>query len=109
MPSLADTTLAAASRAPVILRHAGIAGLGAALPETVVGSDAIAERPGVPAGWIERRTGIASRRYAADGARVVDLAAAAGAAALADAQIAPGAIDMVLVATLAADELTPNA
>jgi 3-oxoacyl-[acyl-carrier-protein] synthase-3 len=109
MHSLADTATAPATNAPVILRHAGIAGLGAALPETVVPSDTIAARLGVPSGWIERRTGIASRRRAADGARLVDLAAAAGAAALADAQIEADAIDMVLVATLSADEVTPNA
>jgi 3-oxoacyl-[acyl-carrier-protein] synthase III len=91
------------------LRRAGIAGLGAAVPDNAVSSDEIAERLGVPTGWIERRTGIASRRRADAKTRVTDLAAAAGSAALADADIDPTAIDAVLVATIAPDELTPNA
>src|SRR4051812_38138514 len=107
MHSLAETAVAV--NAPVVLRHAGIAGLGSALPDAVVTSDTIAERLGVPSGWLERRTGIASRRHAADGVTLVDLATAAGAAALADAGIDAAAIDLVLVATLTADELTPNA
>jgi 3-oxoacyl-[acyl-carrier-protein] synthase-3 len=109
MQSLAETTTATAATRTGALRHAGIAGLGAALPEQRVASDTIAERIGVPSGWLERRTGIASRRRAAPGERLTDLAAAAGRAALADAEIAPEAIDTVLVATLSADELTPNA
>jgi 3-oxoacyl-[acyl-carrier-protein] synthase-3 len=91
------------------LRRAGIAGLGIALPDKIVPSDAIAERIGVPSGWLERRTGIHSRRHAAPDARLTELAADAGRAALADAEIDPALIDLVLVATVAADELTPNA
>ncbi len=87
---------------------AGIAGLGAALPPAVVSSDEIAERLGVPGGWIERRTGIRSRRRAAPDARVSELATSAARAALADAGLDAAAIDMVLVATLASDEITPN-
>ena len=96
--------------APVpALRRAGIAGLGAALPERAITSDAVAERLGVPSGWIERRTGIRERRHAAADARVSDLAAAAARSALADAGVDAAAIDLVLVATVAADEITPNA
>lgn len=91
------------------LRRAGIAGLGTALPATAVSSDAIAERIGVPSGWLERRTGIHSRRHALPDERVAELAADAGRAALADAGIDAALIDLVLVATVAADELTPNA
>ena len=104
----AETSAAETGAVPVP-RWAGIAGIGAALPDEVVTSDVIAERLGVPAGWIERRTGIGSRRRAAAGVRVTDLAAEAGRAALLDAGFAPADIDLVLVATLAADELTPNA
>jgi 3-oxoacyl-[acyl-carrier-protein] synthase-3 len=109
MQSLAETSAASASARTAGLRHAGISGLGAALPEQRVDSDTIAERIGVPPGWLEKRTGIASRRRAAPGARLTDLAAAACRAALADADMAPEAIDTVLVATLSPDELTPNA
>jgi 3-oxoacyl-[acyl-carrier-protein] synthase III len=91
------------------LTTAGIVGLGAALPPEAVPSDTIADRLGLAHGWIERRTGIASRRRAAPGARLSDLAADAAGAALADAGVDAAEIDTVLVATLSADEVTPNA
>ncbi|HYZ28986.1 MAG TPA: beta-ketoacyl-ACP synthase 3, partial [Thermoleophilaceae bacterium] len=92
-----------------ILRRAGIVGLGAALPPAVIESDTIASRLGLESGWIQRRTGIRERRRAAADARVADLAADAARAALNDAQLDAAAVDTVLVATLAPDELTPNA
>jgi 3-oxoacyl-[acyl-carrier-protein] synthase III len=91
------------------LRTAGIAGLGIALPPKVVSSDAIAARIGLADGWIERRTGIRERRQADPDVRVVDLAADAARAALADAEVEAGEVDTVLVATLASDDFTPNA
>jgi 3-oxoacyl-[acyl-carrier-protein] synthase III len=91
------------------LRTAGIVGLGAALPPEVVPSDAIGERLGLASGWIERRTGIGSRRRAGADLRLTDLAADAARAALADAGVDAREIDIVLVATLSPDELTPNA
>lgn len=87
-------------------RTAGIAGLGAALPERRVGNDEIAPAMGVDATWIERRTGIRSRRR---GGTVLELATRAGAEALAAAAVPARSVDLVLVATLAADDLTPNA
>jgi len=90
------------------LRTAGIAGLGVALPERRVPNSEIAAQLGVDVGWIERRTGISERRHAAAGQRVSELAAAAGRAALADAGLDAGEIDLVLVATLASDEITPS-
>jgi 3-oxoacyl-[acyl-carrier-protein] synthase-3 len=89
-------------------RQAGVAGIGRALPAAVVHNDVIAERLGVDAEWIERRTGIRSRRHAR-GERLSDLAAAAGRAALADAEVDAGDLDLVLVATSTADDLLPNA
>ena len=58
--------------------------------------------------WIERRTGIRERRYAAPGQRVSDLATSAARIALDDAGLDAAEIDMVLVATVAADEITPG-
>jgi 3-oxoacyl-[acyl-carrier-protein] synthase-3 len=89
-------------------RTAGIAGLGAALPHRRVGSVEIAARLGVDVDWIERRTGISERRYAAPRERVSDLAASAGRVALERAGLDPVEVDMLLVATLAADEITPG-
>ena len=96
------------SAEPGGLRRAGVVGLGTALPTEVVPSDAVAERLGVPSGWIERRTGIHSRRRIAPEMRVADLAADAARAALDDAGVDAALIDLVLVATLASDEITPN-
>lgn len=91
------------------LRTAGISGLGSALPPGVVANADVAPGIGVDSAWIERRTGIRNRRRAAPGDRLSDLAARAGAAALDAADLAPEDVDLVLVATLSADELTPNA
>jgi 3-oxoacyl-[acyl-carrier-protein] synthase III len=90
------------------VRTAGIVGLGTALPQRRVPNAEIAEPLGVSSEWIERRTGIRERRYAAPGQRVSDLASAAGRAALKHAGLEGSEIDMVLVATLAADEITPG-
>lgn len=95
-------------RAERTVRTAGIAGIGSALPERRVTNAEIGARLGVSDHWIERRTGIRERRYAATGQRVSDLAADAGRMALADARLEPHDIDLVLVATLAADEITPS-
>jgi 3-oxoacyl-[acyl-carrier-protein] synthase-3 len=91
------------------LRTAGITGLGVALPQGVIASDVIAERIGLAPGWIERRTGIASRRRAGSDVRLTDLAADAARAALADAGIGASEVDTVLVATMSADQILPNA
>jgi 3-oxoacyl-[acyl-carrier-protein] synthase III len=98
--------LGAERRAPQI-GTAGIVGMGSALPARAVTNAEIAARVGVDVAWIQRRTGICERRYAAAGERVSDLAAAAGRMALADAGVDAADVDLVLVATLAADEITP--
>jgi len=91
-----------------LTRTAGIAGIGVALPERRVDNTEIAERLGVGPDWIERRTGIGARRYAAPGERVDELATRAAREALASAGLDASQIDMVLVATLAPDEITPS-
>jgi 3-oxoacyl-[acyl-carrier-protein] synthase-3 len=91
------------------VRTAGIAGLGIALPVDVIPSAAIAERIGLAPDWIERRTGIRERRRAAADQTIAGLAADAARAALADADMPAGEVDTVMVATLAADDFTPNA
>jgi 3-oxoacyl-[acyl-carrier-protein] synthase-3 len=87
---------------------ARIVGLGHRLPERVVSNGPIAERIGVDSDWIVRRTGIRERRYAAPDERTSDLATAAARRALQDAGLKPADIDLVLVATMTPDELTPN-
>ena len=86
---------------------AEIAGLGAAVPETVVTNAPIAERFGVDERWIVKRTGIESRHYAAPGDLLFELAATAGQRALDDAGIAATELDLIVVATTSNDELMP--
>jgi 3-oxoacyl-[acyl-carrier-protein] synthase-3 len=106
-PPILQTAELPSMRISAATRTAGIAGLGTALPERRVSSAEVAERVGVTAEWIERRTGIRERRYAAPGQRVSDLASAAGRIALEDAGLDAAEIDMVLIATVASDEITP--
>jgi 3-oxoacyl-[acyl-carrier-protein] synthase-3 len=89
-------------------RTAGVLGVGAALPARRVPNAELVARLGLTDGWIEQRTGIVERRYAGAGERVSGLACGAARMALQDANVDPAAIDMVLVATLAADEITPG-
>ncbi len=91
------------------LRSASVLGLGHYVPAEVVPNEPIAERIGVDHDWIVKRTGIRSRRRAAPGERLSDIATSAARAALADAGLDPIDVDLVLVASLSQDELTPNA
>jgi 3-oxoacyl-[acyl-carrier-protein] synthase-3 len=94
--------------APAPPRTASILGLGQHLPAEVVPNGPIAERIGVDDAWILRRTGIRSRRRAAPDERLSDLATFAARKALGDAGVEPIDVDLVLVATMSQDELTPN-
>ena len=89
-------------------RTARIVGLGHKLPDRVVSNGPIAERIGVEPDWIVRRTGIRERRFASPDERTADLAVAAARRALSDAGRRAADVDLVLVATMSPDELTPN-
>ena len=110
-PDLATVARAATRNgAPVAPpRTARIIGLGHHVPPEVVPNGPIAERAGVDDEWIVKRTGIRSRRRAAPSERLTDYAAFAGRRALTDAGIDPLDVDLVLVATMTPDEITPNA
>jgi 3-oxoacyl-[acyl-carrier-protein] synthase-3 len=97
------------SGTPTALVHAGIVGLGCSLPQRIVANAEISPAIGVEADWIERRTGIRERRYAEPGARLAELAAAAGRSALADAGVRGSQVDLVLVASCSQDSVMPNA
>ena len=90
-------------------RAAALASVAMAVPENVVTNKTVAEGAGVTEQWIVHRTGVHERRYVSPGERLQDLATAAGRAALDEAGVAPEAVDLVLVATVAADEILPNA
>jgi 3-oxoacyl-[acyl-carrier-protein] synthase-3 len=91
------------------LGGAAVTAVGSALPERVVTTGEIAVRLGVTERWIESRTGVLERRAASPGERLSDLAARAGADALARAGVAPLSIDLVVVATCTPDEAVPGA
>jgi 3-oxoacyl-[acyl-carrier-protein] synthase-3 len=78
------------------------------LPEGRLTSAELAEQLGISEEWILSRTGIRERRRAADHERLSDFAARAGARALKAAGVEAGEVDLVLVATMSQDELTPN-
>jgi 3-oxoacyl-[acyl-carrier-protein] synthase-3 len=78
------------------------------LPPGRLTSAELAERLGITEEWILSRTGIRERRQAKPDDRLADYAAAAGAKALARAGVAAAELDLVMVATLTQDELTPN-
>ena len=92
-----------------VTRPAAIASVAMAVPDNVVTNATVAENAGVTEQWIVHRTGVHERRHVSEGERLQDLATAAGRAALEQAGVAAEAVDLVLVATVGADELLPNA
>jgi 3-oxoacyl-[acyl-carrier-protein] synthase III len=79
------------------------------LPDGRLTSAELAARYGIDEQWIINRTGIRERRRAGPDERLSDYAARAGARALKAAAVRAGDLDLVLVATITPDELTPNA
>ena len=102
-PAVADSAALSAAYG------AGVASVGASLPDHVVGNADIAERIGVEPDWIVERTGVRTRRVAEPRVKLTELAADAGQAALAAASVEPSEVDLVLVATMSHDYLTPSA
>jgi 3-oxoacyl-[acyl-carrier-protein] synthase-3 len=91
------------------VRTASVLGCGTALPPRVVDTAELAPHFGVDEDWVVGRTGIRRRRFADPAMRLSDLAAEAARDALERAGLTAGELDLVLVATMTADELTPNA
>jgi 3-oxoacyl-[acyl-carrier-protein] synthase-3 len=90
-------------------RTARVLGLGHQVPPEVVPNGAIADRIGVDDAWIQKRTGIKSRRRAATHETLAEYATVAGRKALQDAGVDARDVDLVLVATMTPDDITPNA
>ncbi|MFH8491904.1 3-oxoacyl-ACP synthase III family protein [Streptomyces longisporoflavus] len=81
----------------------GILSTGSYLPKHEVDNEEVAERVGVTAEWIERKTQIQSRRYAAPHEATSDLAVHAAERALAQAQLSPEQVDYIIVSTSTGD------
>lgn len=86
----------------------GIAATGKALPDRVLSNQDLEEMVETSDEWIRTRTGIQERRIAAPGEATSDLAVAAARQALERAQLAPEALDLILVATVTPDTLFPS-
>ena len=93
---------------PASPRDAAILSVAVELPEGVLTTAELAERLGLSEEWIMSRTGIRERRRAAPEDRLSDYASRAGAGALARAHVDAADLDLVVVATMTQDELTPN-
>ena len=87
--------------------RARIIGCGTFLPDNIVTNDDLAKRIDTSDEWIRERTGIRQRHIAQDGEKTSDLAVGAGRAALIDAGIDAGELDMIIVATTTPDESFP--
>ena len=88
--------------------YSRIVGTGSYLPPRVVTNDEFAKRLDTSDEWIRERTGIAERRIADESQASSDLALEASRAALAAAQLAPGDIDLIIVATSTPDYVFPS-
>ncbi len=84
-----------------------IIGTGICLPDNVVTNDELSKRVDTSDEWIRERTGIRERRIVRDGETTAQLAVGAARAALTDAAIDAGEIDLIVVATTTPDETFP--
>jgi 3-oxoacyl-[acyl-carrier-protein] synthase III len=84
-----------------------VAGVGAALPELIVGNEFFTEL-GTSPEWIVSRTGIRERRWLGEDDSLAELAGRACENALADAGRSGADVDLVLAATITADRQTPG-
>lgn len=90
------------------IRHATIMSVASELPPGRLTSAELASQLGIEEEWILSRTGIRERRRAGPDERLTDYAIRAGAAALERAGVEASELDLVIVATMTQDELTPN-
>ncbi len=87
--------------------RARIIGAGSYLPSNIVTNDDLAKRMDTSDAWIRDRTGIIQRHIAVEGEKTSDLALGAARAALTDAGIDAGELDMIICATTTPDESFP--
>jgi 3-oxoacyl-[acyl-carrier-protein] synthase-3 len=88
--------------------RAAMMSIGTGIPPGRLSSGELAERLGLTADWILSRTGVRERPVAAPDERLADYAALAGAEALRRADVDASELDLVIVATMTPDEITPN-
>src|SRR5690606_33669548 len=84
-----------------------VAGTGSYLPERVMTNRELEEIVDTSDEWITSRTGIRERRIAKEGEFTSHMACEAARRALDQAGIAPADIELIVVATITPDTLTP--
>ncbi len=84
-----------------------IAGTGSYLPERIMTNADLEAFVDTSDEWITSRTGIRERRIAAEGEYTSHLASKAGLKALEQAGIDPADVEMIIIATITPDTLTP--
>lgn len=84
-----------------------IAGTGSYVPEKVLTNADLEKIVDTTDEWITSRTGIKERRIAAEGENTSDLATKAAERALEQAQIKAEDLDLIIVATISPDTITP--
>lgn len=85
-----------------------IVGTGRYLPERVLTNADMEEIVETSDEWIRERTGIGARRIAAEGEGAADMAAHAARAAMAEAGVEPGEVDILILATATPDRWLPS-
>jgi 3-oxoacyl-[acyl-carrier-protein] synthase-3 len=89
-------------------RRIGITGLGVYAPDRVFTNKDLEQYVDTTDEWIVERTGIRERRFANDDQALTDIARPAAVAALADAGVEPGEIDLLVCATVTPDMMFPT-
>jgi 3-oxoacyl-[acyl-carrier-protein] synthase-3 len=89
-------------------RTVSIIGTGSYVPEKVLTNRDLEQIVDTTDEWMRSRTGMRERRIAAPDQASSDLGAEAAKAALADAGLSAGEIDLIIVATLSPDMLFPS-
>jgi 3-oxoacyl-[acyl-carrier-protein] synthase-3 len=84
-----------------------ILGTGAYAPNRILTNEELAQRVETSHDWIVSRTGIRERRVADPGQTTADLATEAAREALANAQITPQEVDLLILATVTPDLAMP--
>lgn len=89
-------------------RRSKIIGTGMFVPDRVVTNEDLTQWMDTSDEWIQKRSGIQERRWVVEGETPSFLAEKAARAALADAELEPGDIDCIVLATLSAEADFPG-